>query len=45
MRVVHPKDPWRSKDIPDAEVEKYLAGGWTLPESKPKRRTPAKSKK
>lgn len=45
MKVVHPTDPTRSKNIPEAMAEKFLAGGWTVPESKPKapaRRAPKK---
>ncbi len=45
MKVVHPTDPWRNKNIPDEMAEKFLAGGWTVSESKPKapaRRAPKK---
>ena len=45
MRLLHPSDPGRSKDVPDALVDKYLAGGWTKAEVKkaPSKRAAAKS--
>lgn len=39
MRLLHPTDPGRSKDVPDDLVEKFLAGGWVKPEPK---KAPAK---
>lgn len=39
MRLTHPTDPARSKDVPDDRVEKFLAGGWTKVEPK---KAPAK---
>lgn len=38
MQMNHPTDAGRTKNVPDALVEKYLAGGWTeadVPESSP----------
>lgn len=32
MKLLHPTDSGRSKDVPDDLVEKYLAGGWTKAE-------------
>jgi hypothetical protein len=34
MRLLHPSDPGRSKDVPESLVEKYLAGGWRKAEVK-----------
>lgn len=48
MKMTHPVDNWRHKDVPDDLVEKFLAGGWAKAEDdaeKPaltKKRTPAK---
>lgn len=39
MRMSHPTDAGRTKDVPDDLVEKFLANGWLKAES-PK--TPAK---
>ena len=39
MRLLHPTDAGRSKDVPDALVDEYLAGGWRKPEVK---KAPAK---
>lgn len=32
MKMLHPTDATRSKDVPDALVEKFLAGGWVKAE-------------
>lgn len=36
MKMTHPTDAHRTKDVPDGLVEKYLAGGWTKAEPDPK---------
>lgn len=33
MRLTHPTEPGRSKDVPDELVEKFLAGGWVKVEA------------
>lgn len=40
MRLLHPTGASRSKDVPDALVEKFVAGGWRKAEE-PKK-APAK---
>lgn len=35
MKMTHPTDANRTKDVPDSLVEKYEAGGWTKAESAP----------
>lgn len=34
MKLLHPTDAGRSKDVPDDLVEKFLAGGWVKEEPK-----------
>jgi hypothetical protein len=45
MRLLHPSDPGRSKNVPDGLVEKFLAGGWAKAEVKktPTKKAAAKS--
>lgn len=44
MKMIHPTDSGRSKDVPDALVEKYRANGWTEAEKPaPKKRAAKKA--
>ena len=44
MRLLHPTDAGRSKDVPDELVGKYLAGGWRKSEPKKAPRKKAATK-
>lgn len=45
MRLLHPTEPGRSKDVPDDLVDKFVAGGWVKVEvkKKPAKKAAAKS--
>jgi hypothetical protein len=46
MKLLHPTDAGRSKDVPDSLVDRFLAGGWVKAEApKPAKKAAAKSPK
>ena len=45
MKLAHPTDSGRSKNVPDDLVEKFLANGWTKVEKPAKKAAPKPPKK